>query len=42
MDISEIRRAFMLAEEYYEDPDVRYVLTDKGREFLDEIEKSRD
>lgn len=35
MDISEIRRAFMLAEEYYDDPDALYAITDKGREYLE-------
>ena len=37
MDISELRRAFMLAEEYYEDPDAIYALTDEGRKYLESL-----
>lgn len=41
MELSEIQQAFQLARDYYEDPDARYTLTDKGREYLDELEKKQ-
>lgn len=43
MSMQEVRKAFRLADENYFDPDERYVLTDAGRAFLEEmLEDERD
>lgn len=41
MDISEIRDAFRLAEEYYDDPEAYYTLTDKGKEFVAQLKNEK-
>lgn len=38
MDMEEIRTAFRKADDGYIDDDDRFVLTDKGRAYLEEIE----
>ena len=37
LGMSDIRAAFKLAEDYYDDPEATYMLTDKGREWLEKF-----
>lgn len=40
LEMSEVQDAFRLADEYYDDPDVRYAITDKGMEYLDKLDNN--
>ena len=42
MDNHQLRQAFEYAELYYDDPDVRYVVTEKGLQWLKQMEKQRE
>ena len=42
LTLREIRRAFQDAEENYDDPDVSYDITEKGREYLEEKRRGSD
>ena len=41
-DLSDIREMFRKADEGYIDENDRFVLTDKGRAYLEELERSRE
>lgn len=41
MDFAEVRAAFKEAEEGYVPPDALFTLTDKGRAYLEELERQR-
>lgn len=36
-EMSDVRRAFQLAEEYFDDPDERYALTEEGIKYLNQL-----
>lgn len=40
-EMSDVRRAFQLAEEYFDDPDERYVLTEEGIKYLNQLTAQR-
>ena len=41
LGITEVRAAFKDAEDSYFPPDAEFVITDKGRAYLDELERQR-